>query len=109
MLSFHVGDPNSQGFCDSSPSGRAQRKQNISDRFCPIVKRVDCTGLDMDICCKPEHQDLIIFIGMWWHSTKGLDASNLFSVLGRVETFWSGSDNLSHKERDRDKGKGQIC
>lgn len=102
-------------FCDaclapSTPS-TAQGKQNTSDRFCLIVKRVDrlhWAGCGYLLQARTSGFNRLHPFGRGWHATKGLDASNLFSVLGRVETFQSGTGNLSHKEGDRDKGKGQI-
>lgn len=76
-------------FCDAclapSPPSTAQGKQNTSDRFCLIVKRVNCTGLDVGICCKPEHQDLIVSIHLAGGGMPQKDLMLLVSFLSWEE------------------------
>lgn len=67
------------------PPSTAQGKQNTSDRFCLIVKRVNCTGLDVGICCKPEHKDLIVSIHLAGGGMPQKDLMLLISSLSWEE------------------------
>lgn len=83
-------------FVVTPPSGMALGEQNILISFCLIVKRVNCTGLDVDICCEPEHQDFIISIYLACGGMPKTAPMLLISALEKVQTFQSGRAYLSH-------------
>lgn len=93
VLQSCVGDPNAQGLlrclCDPPPPGM---EQNTLVRFCLIVKRVNCTGLDVDICCEPEHQDFIVSIYL---AGGGMPQTELMFLISSLSWKECGLSNLS--------------